>query len=291
MKTEPLIRTKLMDRRHFLGAAAVGAAGLGLAACSSDDEAPAQETAVPTVAAPKISGSIAEARDAVLPAFPESRTTDLVIEAIDVTYEVAAGVPFKSWTLGGTVPSPVLHFRQGDTVNFQLVNNGSAPHSIDFHAAQIDWEVNYRSIPVGESLEFQWTADVPGAFMSHCGTPPVAAPHCQRHVRRSDRGAGERLPAGRGQRVLARPERILSAAHQRRHVDGQYGQNEGRDAGLPGMERHGLPVSRAPASSQGWGAYSVPRRQLRPNALVSVPHHRCVDGRRLCGRSPGEPAA
>jgi nitrite reductase (NO-forming) len=37
----------------------------------------------------------------------------------------------------------------------------------------LDWEVNYRSIDVGETIEFQWEAVVPGVFMYHCGTPPV----------------------------------------------------------------------------------------------------------------------
>jgi nitrite reductase (NO-forming) len=63
--------------------------------------------------------------------------------------------------------------RQGDTMNFRLVNNGALGHSIDFHAAQIDWEVNYRTIAPGESLEFTWQALVPGSFMYHCGTGPV----------------------------------------------------------------------------------------------------------------------
>ena len=161
-----------VDRRHFLGAAALGAAGLGLAACNGDDnEAAAEATPVPVVPAP--SGQVAEARDAVLPPASDEGTLDLTLEAEDVTYEVAAGIQYKAWTFGGAVPSPVIHVRQGDTVNFRLVNNAAVGHSIDFHAAQIDWEVNYRTIPSGESLEFQWTADVPGAFMYHCGTPSV----------------------------------------------------------------------------------------------------------------------
>jgi nitrite reductase (NO-forming) len=71
------------------------------------------------------------------------------------------------------VPAPVIHLRQGDTMNFKFVNNGGLGHSIDFHAAEIDWKVNYRTIEAGESLEYSWTANVPGDFMYHCGTPPV----------------------------------------------------------------------------------------------------------------------
>jgi nitrite reductase (NO-forming) len=173
MGVQDALSTRRLDRRHFLGAAALGAAGVSLAACGgSDNGANAQET--PTaVAVPQPSGTIAAARDAALPSVSDRRTVDLTLEAVDATYEVAAGVPYQAWTFGGTVPAPVIHLRQGDTMNFRLVNNGTLSHSIDFHAAQIDWEVNYRSIDVGESLEFQWTAEVPGAFMYHCGTPPV----------------------------------------------------------------------------------------------------------------------
>lgn len=167
------ITKRRLDRRHFLGgAAALGAAGIGLAACGGDDnQVAAQET--PTAEVPQPSGQIAVALDAVLPPIPSERTTDLVLAAEDVTYEVAAGVQYHAWTFGGTVPAPVIHLLQGDTVNFQLVNNGTFDHSIDFHAAQIDWAANYRSIAPGETIEFSWTADVPGSFMYHCGTPLV----------------------------------------------------------------------------------------------------------------------
>jgi len=159
-----------LDRRHFLGAAALGAAGLGLAACG-DGGGGSSSAAEPT--SPQPTGQVVQARDAVLPAPSGESTINLTLEAQDVTYEVAAGVRYNAWTYGGQVPAPVIHMRQGDTMNFKLVNNGALGHSIDFHAAQLDWAVNYKTIDVGQSLEFQWQVMVPGVFMYHCGTPPV----------------------------------------------------------------------------------------------------------------------
>jgi len=47
------------------------------------------------------------------------------------------------------------------------------PHSIDFHAARIPANVAYRMINSRDSISFEFTARDPGAFMVHCGTPPV----------------------------------------------------------------------------------------------------------------------
>jgi nitrite reductase (NO-forming) len=170
MQSAKTLNGRPLGRRQFLGAAALGAVGLGVAACGGGENG---DEAQATPEGPQPSGAVAQARDAVLPPVPDQRTTDLTLEATDVTYEVAAGVPYQAWTFGGMVPAPVIHLRQGDTMNFKLVNNGALGHSIDFHAAQIDWEVNYRTIDIGESIEFQWQALVPGAFMYHCGTPSV----------------------------------------------------------------------------------------------------------------------
>jgi nitrite reductase (NO-forming) len=46
-------------------------------------------------------------------------------------------------------------------------------HSIDFHAAMVNPEDKYRSINPGETIQFIWTANYPGVFMYHCGTPMV----------------------------------------------------------------------------------------------------------------------
>ena len=100
-------------------------------------------------------------------------TVAVTLSATDSTVQIASDVQYKAWTFGGTVPGPTLHVRQGQTVNFTLINSGTMEHSIDFHAAQIAPNVAYRSILPNQSLQFSFVARVPGAFVYHCGTPPV----------------------------------------------------------------------------------------------------------------------
>jgi nitrite reductase (NO-forming) len=87
---------------------------------------------------------------------------------------IAPGVTYAAWTFGGTVPGPALHVRQGDTVDFTLVNGANIPHSMDFHAAEIAPSKYYTNVMPGDSLHYRFVARVPGAFMYHCGTAPVA---------------------------------------------------------------------------------------------------------------------
>src|SRR5207253_927707 len=79
----------------------------------------------------------------------------------------------KSWTFGGTVPGPVVRVREGDLVRIRLVNEASMPHSIDFHAARIPMNKAFRTILPKDSLSFEFIARDPGAYLVHCGTPPV----------------------------------------------------------------------------------------------------------------------
>jgi nitrite reductase (NO-forming) len=87
---------------------------------------------------------------------------------------IAPGVRYSAWTFGGTVPGPALRVRQGDTVDFTLVNRANIPHSLDFHAAEIAPSKYYKNLMPGDSLNYRFVARVPGAFMYHCGTAPVA---------------------------------------------------------------------------------------------------------------------
>ncbi|HWO73374.1 MAG TPA: multicopper oxidase domain-containing protein [Dehalococcoidia bacterium] len=122
---------------------------------------------------PQISGVVQAARPALLPAVSGGPTHDLTIEISYKTLEIAAGVKYNAWTFGGQVPGPFIRVRQGDKVNFTLVNNGNGGHSIDFHAALTAPDRDYKTILPGESLTFPWTASFPGVFMYHCGTAPM----------------------------------------------------------------------------------------------------------------------
>jgi nitrite reductase (NO-forming) len=86
---------------------------------------------------------------------------------------IASGVTFDAWTFNGTVPAPTIRITQGENMTFTLINDDTMGHSIDFHAAQVPWNVDYRTIGPGENLTFSFIANYPGVFMYHCGTPPV----------------------------------------------------------------------------------------------------------------------
>ena len=89
------------------------------------------------------------------------------------TIEISNGVKYEGWTFGGTVPGPVIRVREGDLVRITLVNESPMPHSIDFHSARIPMNKAFKTINPGEEIKFEFVAKDPGAFMVHCGTPPV----------------------------------------------------------------------------------------------------------------------
>ncbi len=96
------------------------------------------------------------------------------LEMTHETVTIAPGKQYAAWTFGSQVPGPVLRVAQGDTVDFTLVNRAAIPHSLDFHAAEIAPDKYYRNLMPGDSISYRFVARVPGAFMYHCGTAPVA---------------------------------------------------------------------------------------------------------------------
>ena len=103
----------------------------------------------------------------------EARIKEFRIPMTHRTIEVAPGVKYDGWTFGNTVPGPVIRVREGDLVKVTLVNESPMGHSIDFHAARIPMDVAFKTIGAGEEFEFEFVAKDPGAYMVHCGTPPV----------------------------------------------------------------------------------------------------------------------
>jgi nitrite reductase (NO-forming) len=113
------------------------------------------------------------AYDARLEPASDAAIKEFVLPITEDTIQIAGGVKYVGWTFGGTVPGPTLRVRQGDLVRIKVVNRSPMPHSIDFHSARIPANVAYRSFNPGDSISFEFVARDPGAFMVHCGTPPV----------------------------------------------------------------------------------------------------------------------
>ncbi len=112
--------------------------------------------------------------EARLPPRERSRLHRIRLEMRHVTLNVAPGATYAAWTFGGRVPGPALHVGQGDTVDFTVVNHANIPHSMDFHAAELAPSKYYVNVMPGDSLHYRFVARVPGAFLYHCGTAPVA---------------------------------------------------------------------------------------------------------------------
>ncbi|HKY98497.1 MAG TPA: multicopper oxidase domain-containing protein [Gemmatimonadaceae bacterium] len=201
---------KPSTRRRFLANAstlslAIPGVGAALAACSPGDNAPpdggttGQTATTPSGGGSKVINSNSKLDTALLRDRHHAGTSITGADAREVEFHrfapelpplVEGGVKLHwhasearirisedtvvaAWTFEGNMPGPIVHTRVGDTVEFTLTNDVDVPHSMDFHAAQIDPKVAFRSVPKGESVTFRFTPKWAGAFMYHCGTAPV----------------------------------------------------------------------------------------------------------------------
>jgi nitrite reductase (NO-forming) len=100
-------------------------------------------------------------------------STKITLVAEQTKVQIAANITYDGWSFNGTVPGPTIWVNMCENVDFTLINNDTIPHSIDFHAAQVNWAVDYAPVAPGQSLSFNFTPSYPGIFMYHCGVPPV----------------------------------------------------------------------------------------------------------------------
>lgn len=91
------------------------------------------------------------------------------------------GTKYPSMSFDGAIPGPVVRVKQGDIVDFTLINDkkNKYSHSMDFHAAVVDVLDEFSEVKPGESKHYKFEAKYPGVFMYHCGASPM-----QQHIAR-----------------------------------------------------------------------------------------------------------
>lgn len=183
-------------------------AGLSLAGCGRNDADPQNQDASTASSADKYdhskmqfgappatvtnerhTGAFAQGdaislEPAVKPLTP-GETKEVRLDTTHKIVEIAPGVKFSAWTFGDQIPGPVVRARVGDRIKFSMTNRSDEPmpgvrvtsapmmHSMDFHSAMVAPDDKYRSIAPGQTINFEYTANYPGVFMYHCGTPMV----------------------------------------------------------------------------------------------------------------------
>jgi nitrite reductase (NO-forming) len=107
----------------------------------------------------------------------EPATVRVDLETVEVEARLDDNTTYQFWTFNGRVPGPFVRVRVGDTVEVHLKNNENSVmmHNVDFHAATgPGGGAGATSANPGEEKMVTFKALVPGLFIYHCATPPVA---------------------------------------------------------------------------------------------------------------------
>jgi nitrite reductase (NO-forming) len=98
------------------------------------------------------------------------------LEVREVVKTMAEGVQYTYWTYGGDVPGRFIRVRQGDEVEFHLMNHPSSkvPHNIDLHAVTGPGGGATSTFTApGHETQFTFRALNAGLYVYHCATAPV----------------------------------------------------------------------------------------------------------------------
>lgn len=114
--------------------------------------------------------------------YSEDGVVEVNLTTKEVIAEMADGTTINYWTFDGTVPSPFIRVRVGDTVHVTIHNDKTSlhPHNVDFHAVTGPGGGAAATIVApGESKDFTFKALNAGLFIYHCafGNPGLHMTH------------------------------------------------------------------------------------------------------------------
>lgn len=135
------------------------------------EESAGEHTEAPVASSPALPFRVHDPH--LAPVEPGAKSFTIV--ANDIVQYIAEGVPCAGWAFDGSIPGRTLRVVEGDMIDitFRVDPAANAHHSLDFHSAQTPPNRSFRTIEPGEELRWSFAAKHPGAYMYHCGTPPI----------------------------------------------------------------------------------------------------------------------
>jgi nitrite reductase (NO-forming) len=187
---------------------------------------------------------------AALPAVTAGPVAHVHLGIADRVVTIAPGIHYHAWTFGDSAPGPVIHVRQGQTVEVTLTNKAMMAHSVDFHAAQVAPNVDFADVAPGASKSFRFVASVPGVFMYHCGTAP----------------AFEHIANGMYGAIIVEPKNMPPVQHQYVLVSSEWYLN------APGTgAAASLDVTKAEQMTPDWVTFNGYAAQYKTHPLTAMP--------------------
>ena len=101
------------------------------------------------------------------------REFDLTIGETPVNF---TGVPRMATTINGSIPGPILRWREGDTVTLRVTNRLAVPSSIHWHGIILPFKmdgvpgISYPGIAPGETFTYRFKVQQSGTFWYHSHT-------------------------------------------------------------------------------------------------------------------------
>jgi len=141
------------SRRRFIQGLAAGGVLMGLSPWLKPSWA-GQAAATATGMAPILSGT----------------EFDLVVAETAVNY---TGSPRMATTVNGSIPSPILRWREGDTVTIRVTNRLNTSTSIHWHGIILPYQmdgvpgVSFAGIPPGETFTYRFKVEQAGTYWYH----------------------------------------------------------------------------------------------------------------------------
>lgn len=144
------------SRRRFLQGLAAGGVMMGLS--------PWLRAASAQEAAGLVTGAVQELRGTEF---------DLIIEETPVNF---TGAPRLATTINGSIPGPILRWREGDTVTLRVTNRLKVSTSIHWHGIILPFQmdgvqgISYPGIAPGETFVYRFRVQQSGTYWYHSHT-------------------------------------------------------------------------------------------------------------------------